>query len=43
MNWSNIMTYEEILAYSPYEVDKAEKDKLLTDELLALTEYHREH
>lgn len=37
------MTYEEILAYSPYEVDKAEKDKLLTDELLALTEYHREH
>ena len=37
------MTYEEILAYSPYEVNKAEKDKLLTDELLALTEYHRGH
>ena len=37
------MTYEELLAYSPYEVNKAEKDKLLTDELLALTEYHRVH
>lgn len=37
------MTYEEILAYSPYEVNKVAKDKLLTDELLALTEYHREH
>lgn len=37
------MKYEEILAYSPYEVNKVAKDKLLTDELLALTEYHREH
>lgn len=37
------MTYEEILALAPYGVDRAAKDRLLTAELTALTDYHREH
>ena len=37
------MTYDEILNLSPYSVKIEEKDKLLTNELLELTEHHRMH
>lgn len=35
------MTYEEILAISPYSLGKEEKKKLLNERLIELTEYHR--
>lgn len=34
--------YEEIIKFEPFGVAKAEKSSMLTQELLALTEYHRE-
>ena len=37
------MTYEDILALSPFGVAREEKQALLREELLRLTEYHREH
>lgn len=36
------MTFEEILQIEPYSLSKAEKDKLLTDRLVQLTEMHKE-
>lgn len=36
------MTFEELLQISPYELDKVEKEKLLTARLVELTELHRE-
>lgn len=36
------MTYDEIIAIPPYSLDKKEKNLLLTDRLLYLTEQHRE-
>jgi len=35
------MTFEEILAYSPYSLMREEKERLLTTRLVELTEYHR--
>ena len=36
------MTYDDILAISPYALDKDEKEKLLTERLVELTNLHRE-
>lgn len=35
------MTFEELLQILPYSLDKAEKEKLLTDRLVELTEFHK--
>lgn len=35
-----MLYYSEILIKSPYSMEKAEKEKLLTERLLQLTEYH---
>ncbi len=35
------MSFEELLQISPYSLDKTEKEKLLTDRLVELTEFHR--
>lgn len=37
------MTFEELLHISPYSLDKAEKERLLTDRLVELTEYHKQN
>jgi len=37
------MTYEEVLALSPFDVAKEEKERLLRDQLLALMEHHSKH
>lgn len=37
------MSFEELLQISPYSLDKAEKEKLLTDRLVELTEYHKQN
>ena len=37
------MTFEELLQISPYSLDKAEKEKLLTGRLVELTELHRQN
>lgn len=36
------MIFEDILQMSPYSLDKKEKNKLLTDRLIGLTEMHKE-
>lgn len=36
------MTYEEILAISPYSLGKEEKKRLLTERLVELTEHHQQ-
>lgn len=35
------MAFEELLQISPYSLEKREKEKLLTDRLVELTEHHR--
>ena len=35
------MTFKELLQISPYSLDKTEKEKLLTERLVELTEFHR--
>ena len=37
------MTFDDILNISPFSLDEVEKDKILTERLIELTEYHREH
>lgn len=37
------MTFEELLQISPYSPDKTEKEKMLTDRLVELTELHRQN
>lgn len=37
------MAFEELLQISPYSLDKTEKEKLLTDRLVELTELHRQN
>lgn len=37
------MAFEELLQIPPYSLDKAEKEKLLTDRLVELTEYHKQN
>lgn len=37
------MVFEDILQISPYSLDKREKEKLLTDRLLELTEHHKDN
>lgn len=34
---------EDFYALNPYELNREEKEKMLTKELVELTEYHREH
>lgn len=36
------MTFDEVLQISPYSLNKEEKDELLTERLIELTEHHRE-
>lgn len=36
------MTFEELLQISPYSLDKAEKEKLLTERLVELTGFHKQ-
>ena len=35
------MTFEELLQISPYSLDKVEKEKILTERLVDLTEFHQ--
>jgi len=42
INGETVMTFEEILNISPYSLDEREKEKLLTERLTELTQYHRE-
>lgn len=37
------MTFDEMLQISPYSLGKKEKEAILTERLVDLTEYHREH
>lgn len=37
------MNFEEILQIKPYSLEKKEKEKLLTERLVELTDFHREH
>ncbi len=37
------MNFEEILQISPYSLEKEEKEKILTDRLMELTEHHRKN
>ena len=37
------MTFEELLQISPYSLDKTEKERLLTERLVELTELHRQN
>ena len=37
------MTFEELLQISPYSLDKKEKEKILTERLVELTEFHRQN
>ena len=37
------MTFEELLQISPYSLDKTEKEKLLIERLVELTEFHRQN
>lgn len=41
--WVLKMTFEEILEIAPYSLDKSEKEKLLTERLMELTEYHKKN
>ena len=36
------MNFEQIQQIPPYSLDKKDKEKLLTERLLELTEHHRE-
>ena len=37
------MNYEELLALSPYSLDRIEKEKYLTERLCELTEWHQQN
>ena len=37
------MTFEELLQISPYSLDRTEKEKILTERLIELTEFHRQN
>lgn len=37
------MTFDKVFQYAPYELEREEKERLLTDRLLGLTAYHKQH
>lgn len=42
-NWQNTMNFDELIDISPYSLQIEEKNKLLTERLLFLTDKHREN